>query len=200
MEVLQEDYVRTARAKGQSELKILLRHALRNAAVPIVTVIGIGIALLIGGVVVTEIRLQHPRPRSAGAGRGAGAGLPDDPGTDAVLQLRLHADQPRHRPQLHAFRSADPILMAETTQAGHGAEPPVDTRERPRSTAAPRCRRPQPDGEPPLSAEEVLPGASTPPSSSCSCGTALSYGAAGCWASWWSSPASARSSRSIRPS
>ena len=54
MEVLQEDYVRTARAKGQSEVKILLRHAVRNAAVPIVTVIGIGIALLIGGVVVTE--------------------------------------------------------------------------------------------------------------------------------------------------
>jgi peptide/nickel transport system permease protein len=54
MEVLEEDYVRTARAKGQSELKVLLRHALRNAAVPIVTVIGIGIALLIGGVVVTE--------------------------------------------------------------------------------------------------------------------------------------------------
>jgi len=54
MEVLQEDYVRTARAKGQSEMKVLLRHALRNAAVPIVTVIGIGIALLIGGVVVTE--------------------------------------------------------------------------------------------------------------------------------------------------
>ena len=54
MEVLQEDYVRTARAKGQSEFKVLLRHALRNAAVPIVTVIGIGIALCIGGVVVTE--------------------------------------------------------------------------------------------------------------------------------------------------
>ncbi len=54
MEILQEDYVRTARAKGQSEMKVLLWHALRNAAVPIVTVIGIGIALLIGGVVVTE--------------------------------------------------------------------------------------------------------------------------------------------------
>ncbi len=54
MEVLEEDYIRTARAKGQNELKVLLRHALRNAAVPIVTVIGIGIALLIGGVVVTE--------------------------------------------------------------------------------------------------------------------------------------------------
>ena len=53
-EALTEDYVRTARAKGISETAVLMRHALANAAVPIVTVIGIGIALLIGGVVVTE--------------------------------------------------------------------------------------------------------------------------------------------------
>jgi peptide/nickel transport system permease protein len=49
-----EDYIRTARAKGISETRVLIRHALANAAVPIVTVIGIGVALLIGGVVVTE--------------------------------------------------------------------------------------------------------------------------------------------------
>jgi peptide/nickel transport system permease protein len=54
LETLGEDYIRTARAKGLPETKVLLRHALANAAVPIVTVIGIGIALLIGGVVVTE--------------------------------------------------------------------------------------------------------------------------------------------------
>ena len=54
LEVLGEDYIRTARAKGLTDAKILRRHALRNAAVPIVTVIGIGIALLIGGAVVTE--------------------------------------------------------------------------------------------------------------------------------------------------
>jgi peptide/nickel transport system permease protein len=54
LEVLEEDYVRTARAKGQTEARVLVYHALRNAAVPIVTVIGIGVALLIGGVVVTE--------------------------------------------------------------------------------------------------------------------------------------------------
>ena len=54
LEVLGEDYIRTARAKGQTETKVLLRHALRNAAVPIVTVIGLAIAILIGGVVVTE--------------------------------------------------------------------------------------------------------------------------------------------------
>jgi peptide/nickel transport system permease protein len=54
LEVLHEDYIRTARAKGQTELKVLVRHALANAAVPIITVVGLGIALLIGGVVVTE--------------------------------------------------------------------------------------------------------------------------------------------------
>jgi peptide/nickel transport system permease protein len=54
LEVLGEDYIRTAHAKGLSNRVVLMRHALRNAAVPIVTVIGIGIALLIGGVVVTE--------------------------------------------------------------------------------------------------------------------------------------------------
>jgi peptide/nickel transport system permease protein len=54
LETLGEDYIRTARAKGLPEIKVLMRHALTNAAVPIVTVIGIGIALLIGGVVVTE--------------------------------------------------------------------------------------------------------------------------------------------------
>ena len=54
LEVLEADHVRTARAKGLAELTVLMRHALRNAAVPIVTVIGLGVALLIGGVVVTE--------------------------------------------------------------------------------------------------------------------------------------------------
>jgi peptide/nickel transport system permease protein len=54
LEVLQQDYIRTARAKGIGQGGILFVHALKNAAVPIVTVIGIGIALLIGGAVVTE--------------------------------------------------------------------------------------------------------------------------------------------------
>jgi peptide/nickel transport system permease protein len=54
LETLGEDYIRTARAKGLPELRVLVRHALANAAVPIATVIGIGIAILIGGVVVTE--------------------------------------------------------------------------------------------------------------------------------------------------
>jgi peptide/nickel transport system permease protein len=54
LEVLNEDYIRTARAKGLTNRVVLMRHALRNAAVPILTVIGVGVALLIGGAVVTE--------------------------------------------------------------------------------------------------------------------------------------------------
>jgi len=54
LEVLGQDYVRTARAKGLGLAPILFVHALKNAAVPIVTVIGLGVALLIGGAVVTE--------------------------------------------------------------------------------------------------------------------------------------------------
>ena len=60
MEVLSEDYIRTAHAKGLSSRLVLVRHALKNASVPIVTVIGIGVALLIGGVVVTESVFNIP--------------------------------------------------------------------------------------------------------------------------------------------
>ena len=60
MEVLAEDYIRTAKAKGLNSGTILIRHALKNAAEPIVTIIGVGIALLIGGVVVTESVFNIP--------------------------------------------------------------------------------------------------------------------------------------------
>jgi peptide/nickel transport system permease protein len=60
LEVLAEDYVRTALAKGVAPRPMLMRHALKNAAVPIVTVVGIGVALLIGGVVITETVFNIP--------------------------------------------------------------------------------------------------------------------------------------------
>ena len=60
LEVLAEDYIRTATAKGVATLPMLLRHALKNAAVPIVTVIGIGVALLMSGVVITESVFNIP--------------------------------------------------------------------------------------------------------------------------------------------
>ena len=60
VEVLSQDFIRTARAKGVATRVVLLRHALKNAAVPIVTVIGIGLALLISGVVITETVFNIP--------------------------------------------------------------------------------------------------------------------------------------------
>jgi peptide/nickel transport system permease protein len=60
LDVLAQDYVRTAQAKGLAPGAVLIRHALKNAAVPIATVIGIGIALLIGGAIVTETVFALP--------------------------------------------------------------------------------------------------------------------------------------------
>jgi len=60
LDVLAQDYVRTATAKGLARSAVLTRHALKNAAVPIVTIIGIGVAALIGGVVVTETVFAIP--------------------------------------------------------------------------------------------------------------------------------------------
>jgi peptide/nickel transport system permease protein len=60
LDVLAQDYIRTAQAKGLPNEKVLIGHALRNAAVPIATIIGIGVALLIGGVVVTETVFAIP--------------------------------------------------------------------------------------------------------------------------------------------
>jgi len=60
LEVLQQDYIRTARAKGLREGVVIYLHAFRNALVPVVTVIGITMAILIGGAVVTEIVFNIP--------------------------------------------------------------------------------------------------------------------------------------------
>ena len=60
LEVLQQDYIRTANSKGLTDRRVLMLHALKNASVPIVTVIGIGVALLISGVVITETVFNIP--------------------------------------------------------------------------------------------------------------------------------------------
>jgi peptide/nickel transport system permease protein len=60
LEVLNKDYVRTARAKGMGEVVVILRHALRNAFLPIVTVLGLNLGLLLGGAVLTETIFSWP--------------------------------------------------------------------------------------------------------------------------------------------
>ena len=60
LDILHEDYLRTARAKGVAESRVVLKHALRNASVPILTVVGLQLGQLIGGVVVTETIFSWP--------------------------------------------------------------------------------------------------------------------------------------------
>jgi peptide/nickel transport system permease protein len=60
LEVLNKDYVRTARAKGLDEMIVILRHALRNAFLPVVTVLGLNLGLLLGGAVLTETIFSWP--------------------------------------------------------------------------------------------------------------------------------------------
>lgn len=60
LEVLHQDYIRTARAKGAGERRVLLRHAFRNALIPTITVVGTSLAGLLGGAVVTEVVFAIP--------------------------------------------------------------------------------------------------------------------------------------------
>lgn len=60
LEVLGQEYVRTARAKGISELRVILKHGLKNAAIPIITVIGLDLGTLLGGAVITETIFAWP--------------------------------------------------------------------------------------------------------------------------------------------
>ena len=60
LEVLREDYIRTARAKGLDEVGVLLRHALGNAMLPVVTLLGLQLGALLAGAVITEIVFSWP--------------------------------------------------------------------------------------------------------------------------------------------
>jgi peptide/nickel transport system permease protein len=60
LDVLKDDYIRTARAKGQSEAGVFLRHALKNAAIPLVTILGLNVGGLLGGAVITETVFAWP--------------------------------------------------------------------------------------------------------------------------------------------
>ena len=60
LEVLREDYIRTARAKGLGEFVVLIRHGFKNAGLPVITIIGLGIAGLVTGLVITEAVFAIP--------------------------------------------------------------------------------------------------------------------------------------------
>ena len=85
LDVLGADHVRTARAKGLAELKVLLRHALRNALIPVVTLIGLQIGFLLGGAVVTETIFSWPGIGRLAVGAILSSDFPMAQGTILVL-------------------------------------------------------------------------------------------------------------------
>ena len=134
LETLNQDYIRTAHAKGLATRDVLMGHALRNAAVPIVTVIGIGVALLIGGVVVTESVFAIP-----GLGRLTVDAIlrrdyPVIQGIILVFSGAYVARQSRGRHALHGARPADPLLSRERRRP----RPPPSPSRRPRAGASAR--------------------------------------------------------------
>ena len=60
LEVIRQDYIRTAKAKGQKESAIIIRHALKNALIPVITVVGLNLGILLGGAILTETVFAIP--------------------------------------------------------------------------------------------------------------------------------------------
>jgi len=87
LDVLSADHVRTARAKGLSERVVVLRHALRNALIPVVTLIGLQIGFLLGGAVITETVFSWPGIGRLAVGAILSADAPMAQGTIIVLSL-----------------------------------------------------------------------------------------------------------------
>ena len=111
LDVLSQDYVRTARAKGLRERVTIGRHALRNALIPTVTVLGLAYGGLLSGAVMTETIFAWP-----GLGRYAFQSavtndFPGDHGRDVRDRAHVHDGELRRRPPLRLARPADPVLV-----------------------------------------------------------------------------------------
>ena len=116
LDILHEDYLRTARAKGLSERRVLLKHALRNASVPILTIVGLQLGQLIGGVVVTETIFSWPGPRPLRRHRGGQPGLPGP----ARLHARHHRGVRHHqRLRRSSLSVAEPADAAVTSEMAY---------------------------------------------------------------------------------
>ncbi len=107
LDVLRQDYMRTARAKGLGVWRVVLAHALPNALLPIIAMIGIDIGLFMSGIVVVEIRVRLARHRPADLAGDPAHRYPDHHGGDAGLRRRHRAGQPAgrsgrplHRPEI----------------------------------------------------------------------------------------------------
>ena len=131
LEVLGEDYIRTARAKGLSKLRVVALHALRNALIPVITVIGLQVGVLFTGAILTETIFSWP-----GVGKWLIEAInrrdyPVLQGGVLLLGLRRDDGQPAGRRHLRHHQSADPARVMTPSRRTAAA-----------STAAARRRGP----------------------------------------------------------
>ncbi len=109
LEVLASDYVRTARAKGLSDRRVIVGHALRNALVPIITVLGLQTGLLLGGAVLTESVFAWPGVGRFGVRRHFESRHAGDQRLRSALCDRVRGGQYRRRRPLRLGESAYPL-------------------------------------------------------------------------------------------
>ena len=114
MEVQNEDYVRTARAKGAPERRVLTQHVLRNAMLPVVTAFGMDVALALGGAVLLESVYGLPGLGVRGDQVAQPVRLPDHAGGGGVRLRGCDRVQPDRRPALRLDRSAHPARLTIT--------------------------------------------------------------------------------------
>jgi len=126
LDVLREPFILAGRAKGLAERTVVWKHALKNAMIPTVTIIGVSFAVLLGGAIVGRDGLQHPGARAAHHLRGPAPRLPGDPGRRPLCRRGLHGDQPPGGPLVPGVRPAGalPVSDARLSQATHGPRRP----------------------------------------------------------------------------
>ena len=115
--ILESDYVTTARAKGLPERRVLVRHALRNGIMPMITVLGINLAFLIGNTVVVEKVFALPGHRRDDLRRHHAARLRGGAGRDARARHAGRGRQRRHRCHVLVPRSARELRLMATIAA-----------------------------------------------------------------------------------
>ena len=120
LETMSEDYIRTARAKGLTERRVVLGHGVRAAITPIVTVLGLDIGILLGGAILTETVFNIPGVGPAGLRRDPARGPPGHPGHRALRGVLHRAGEPRrgHRLRLHRPPGALPVSPRAARRRG----------------------------------------------------------------------------------
>ena len=112
IDTMQEDYIRTARAKGLSERRVVFRHGVRSAITPIVTLLGLDIGILLGGAILTETVFNIPGHRTLRVRRDRAVRSPRDPGHRAVRGVLHRHHEPGRGHPLRLHRSESALLMA----------------------------------------------------------------------------------------